>query len=556
MKKIKSFFEKHKIGIVIEAITVFIMIAAGVCMYRMALNQQKVETMLAMDEVVSWETYYEGICKGDGTTADIAGYFSDWLNGKLSYGKNSYYGLALELYDSEGNVLYRTTPRNMVVKWDPDSNKSKKEMIQLENYFKEKELKNFLEFYFTKGEDETERNGLYVKKMAGYYDETGKYIPAQIWFADANDNNKEFKLVNSKTVKESADKKVVYRLNSAINNNQEKKKKNEKGSFGVNVENNKKHLSDKAWEYLRGERKDGKSIVNSTDGGSVWASDDACVDCSTYDGKEVKGYAVAMYVDNGYLALHSYIFKTSILFMFSFCQPMAIELIRVYGRFQRKRKKLDETRNTFINAMAHEMKTPTAVIKNSVECIQEGIHPEKQEHYLKIMNQEADHMSELLNHMLVYTRVTDSVYQLKKERISLAELAEQVCGHYTSIMERKQIRLQWDKTSSCMVEADKQLMEMVLDNYISNAVKFCKQAGIIRITVSDRKISVYNEGNIISEEQEEQIWEPLYMGDESRAYETGSSGMGLAISASILSLHHMEYGMRNVESGVEFYFRV
>lgn len=554
MKKIKLFFEEHKIGIVIEAITVFIMIAAGVCMYRMALNQQKVETMLAMDEVISWETYYEGIYKGDGSTADIAGYFSDWLNGKLSYGKNAYYGLALELYDSEGNVLYRTTPRNLAVKWDPDSNKKKKEMIQLENYFEEKEINNFLEFYFTKREDETERNGLYVKKMAGYYDETSKYIPVQIWFADVNDNNKEFKLVNSKTVKESADKKVVYRLNSAVDN--KKEKKNEKGSFGVNVQNNKKDLSDKAWEYLQEERKDGKSIVNSTDGGFFQSSDNACVNCSTYDGEEVKGYAAAMYVDNGYLALHSYIFKTSILLMFAFCQPMALELIRTYGRFQRKRKKLDETRNTFINAMAHEMKTPTAVIKNSVECIQEGIHPEKQGHYLDIIDQESEHMSKLLNHMLVYTRVSHAVYQPQKEKISLAELAEQVCGHYASIMERKQIRLQWDKTSSCMAEVDKQLMEMVLDNYISNAVKFCKQAGIIRITVSDKKICVYNEGNEITKEQAEHIWEPLYMGDESRAYETGSSGMGLAISASILKLHHMEYGMRNVESGVEFYFRV
>ena len=58
--------------------------------------------------------------------------------------------------------------------------------------------------------------------------------------------------------------------------------------------------------------------------------------------------------------------------------------------------------------------------------MREGIHPEKQEHYMEIIGQEADHMNELLNSMLIYTRVTDTFYQLQKEECFLETMAREV----------------------------------------------------------------------------------------------------------------------------------
>ena len=146
--------------------------------------------------------------------------------------------------------------------------------------------------------------------------------------------------------------------------------------------------------------------------------------------------------------------------------------------------------------------------------MREGIHPEKQEHYMEIIGQEADHMNELLNSMLIYTRVTDTFYQLQKEECFLETMAREVGRHYQDVLEKKQISL----TGSA--------------------------------------IRVYNEGEEIPAEEMERIWEPLYRADPSRAYEAGSSGMGLAISAAALKLHGADYGVKNVSSGVEFYVKL
>ena len=123
-------------------------------------------------------------------------------------------------------------------------------------------------------------------------------------------------------------------------------------------------------------------------------------------------------------------------------------------------------------------------------------------------------------------------------------------------MEKKEISLIWDTNETAAVTCDVKLMEMVLDNFISNAVKFCKIGGVIRISLVEHSISIYNEGQQIPEEEIMHIWEPMFRGDKSRTYENGSSGMGLAISEAILKMHRADYGVKNVSGGVEFYLKI
>lgn len=85
--------------------------------------------------------------------------------------------------------------------------------------------------------------------------------------------------------------------------------------------------------------------------------------------------------------------------------------------------------------------------------------------------------------------------------------------------------------------------------------KYCTESGIIKITMNENSITVFNSGEPIYQTKLKAIWEPLYVMDESRKNREGSSGMGLAISAKIMDLHGMQYGARNAEDGVEFYIR-
>ena len=273
-------------------------------------------------------------------------------------------------------------------------------------------------------------------------------------------------------------------------------------------------------------------------------------------GFHLASYRISMYADTFYLATHDGNLKNFTLPIWLIGQAAAAFLIIVYLYLQKKRKELASLRNTFINAMAHEMKTPAAVIKNSAECLEDGIHPEKQENYIKMIQTEADHMNDLLMSMLTYTRLSDSEYDLHKSDCSLKEMMEFCSAHYGEQIEKKGIHVVWDAVEEGTINADEKMLSMVIDNFISNAVRFCIAGGVIRLTVTQDYVSVYNEGEPIPDDQLKSIWTPMYLGDDSRTKTSGTSGMGLAISAVILKAHHADYGVSNVAEGVEFYFKL
>jgi len=277
---------------------------------------------------------------------------------------------------------------------------------------------------------------------------------------------------------------------------------------------------------------------------------------SVTDVRGIGAYQCQVRVSLRYLIRCSGEVRRDVLPVAILCECAAAFAAGLYFYFKKKQEMIRQMKNTFLCAIAHEMKTPAAVIKNSVECLEAGLQPEKQEHYYGMIAEEADHMNEMLNRMLIYTRVSDSVYELKKEACSLGEMAHRLCRQYEDMIKNRQISLIWEEKDTGTVCCDTALMEMVVDNFISNAVKYCTSNGMIRITVSENGLSVYNEGKEISEEEMAHIWEPLYRSDEARSAEDDSLGMGLAISEAVLKMHRADYGVKNEPGGPEFWFRL
>ena len=88
----------------------------------------------------------------------------------------------------------------------------------------------------------------------------------------------------------------------------------------------------------------------------------------------------------------------------------------------------------------------------------------------------------------------------------------------------------------------------MLHNFISNAIKHTHQNGNIIINI-DNGVTVYNDGELILEDRLNQIWYTFVTHDQE------GSGLGLAICRSILELHDYDYGVKNKDHGVEFYFK-
>ena len=129
------------------------------------------------------------------------------------------------------------------------------------------------------------------------------------------------------------------------------------------------------------------------------------------------------------------------------------------------------------------------------------------------------------------------------------------------MIQKEDIQVEMDKQEEIIVYADDFYIDQVLTNYITNAIKYSTKINgekIIRIKneIKNNKvrISVFNTLEGLSDEELMHIWNRFYKIDESRNRADGGTGIGLSIVKAIMNNYGNEFGARNVEGGVEFYF--
>ena len=130
-------------------------------------------------------------------------------------------------------------------------------------------------------------------------------------------------------------------------------------------------------------------------------------------------------------------------------------------------------------------------------------------------------------------------------------------------MKRKKINVIFNKSGEVKVYADDFYIEQVVSNYFTNAIKHAKEVDgkkEIRITLEKKEklaiVTVFNTGEQIAEENMTRIWNRFYKIDTSRNREDGGTGIGLSFVKAIMHNYGKNYGVRNVENGVEFYFEL
>lgn len=214
----------------------------------------------------------------------------------------------------------------------------------------------------------------------------------------------------------------------------------------------------------------------------------------------------------------------------------------------------EEHRRTFTSHMAHELKTPLAVIHSYAQGLQEHIAEDKREKYLATICSEAERMNGMVLELLNLSRLEAGRVKLRRETFSLSQLTRSTLEKLAPSLEAKGLRLSTALEDPAPVLADRGRMAQVVENLLTNAVKYTPAGGEIGVEVTQTgqhtTLRLSNDCPPISQEELEQLFEPFYRREDAAPGE--GTGLGLAIVRHIVQLHGGSCTAQATPSGVQF----
>ncbi len=236
-----------------------------------------------------------------------------------------------------------------------------------------------------------------------------------------------------------------------------------------------------------------------------------------------------------------------------------------------KKNRIDDMRKEFLSNVSHELKTPLALIQGYAEGLKECINedPESREFYCDVIMDEADKMNIMVKQLLTLNQLEFGKDAVTMERFDVTEVIRGVIQATAILREQNDISVEFlgkdgealeENETPLYVWADEFKTEEVLTNFMSNAIHYASGEKKIVIRQEQRedvvRISVYNTGPQIPEEDVDKIWQKFYKVDKARTREYGGSGIGLSIVKAIMDSFHRQCGVVNHPKGVEFWFEL
>ena len=202
--------------------------------------------------------------------------------------------------------------------------------------------------------------------------------------------------------------------------------------------------------------------------------------------------------------------------------------------------KLDNMRKEFIADVSHELKTPiTSIMGYADTLLEEEYDKETQSKFLSVIASEARRMAKLVTDLLTLSKNDSNTNIVRKEQFDLGELVKKCQDKLAIEIKRKNHNVNCFVTADVPpVYADKDDIERVVLNILTNSVKYTKEGGEIKIYVgfvyNDAYIKIFDNGIGIPEEHLNRIFERFYRVDKARSREMGGTGLGLSIAKDLL----------------------
>lgn len=219
---------------------------------------------------------------------------------------------------------------------------------------------------------------------------------------------------------------------------------------------------------------------------------------------------------------------------------------------------LDQQKQRFLRNVSHELKTPLTAIREGSELLSDevgGTLTPQQREIAGILRESSLRLQKMIENLLSYTAVQFHAPQLKLEPVALTKLAEEILGDYSLTISSKNIDIQRDFFPT-EIEADREKIHSVLDNLISNAIKYTSSSSSIRISITHQSdqaiIEVHDGGPGVMSADKAKLFDPFYRGDSVYESLVSGSGLGLSIAKEYVDAHGGEIILLPSERGAHF----
>lgn len=215
------------------------------------------------------------------------------------------------------------------------------------------------------------------------------------------------------------------------------------------------------------------------------------------------------------------------------------EIIDCINKMAQELGSLETLRTDFIANVSHEMKTPLAVMQNYGTLLQAPqLSEEKRLEYARGVTDGARRLANMMTNILKLNRLENQKIFPKADTFDLGEQLCESILQYENVWEQAGIEIDTDIADDITIQADRELLELVWNNLLSNAFKFTPQGGRVAVSLTADEhfatVKVQDTGCGMSAEVGAHIFEKFYQGDTSRA--TQGNGLGLALVKRVIDI--------------------
>jgi two-component system sensor histidine kinase GlrK len=221
---------------------------------------------------------------------------------------------------------------------------------------------------------------------------------------------------------------------------------------------------------------------------------------------------------------------------------------------------LEEQKGRFLRHVSHDLKTPLTAIREGAQLMADGVPgtlTDKQRSIVDIMMHNALRLQTLIEELLNYQQASLAADHLDMQPVALDALVDQVLHAHRLAAQARELRFQ-KVLPQVQITGDPEKLRVVVDNLITNAIKFSPREGVIRVLLGSEDgqavLDVADDGPGVPESEREKIFDAFFRGTRTRNGVEGS-GLGLAIAREYVVAHHGRIEVLS-ETGEGGHFRV